>query len=409
MGGVTVTGVGRGVAWAWVVAAVLSCGAEKEGDEDGIVCGLGPKGEAVGCVRIDQAVPFGGVDIGELEVVDLDGDGDEDLLSADGWMILQERGELRVQRVPRLPATWDQIQVGDLEGDGVPDVFLRHEGRILAIVGAAGGAAFLHELPFEGVDLFRVEDLDGDGRSEIATIHLNAMREDVEPPGPWNVLEVWGRDDSGEYSPVKDWRSNRDIETATRMEVLHFEPEGLLDFLFIERGQIVVRPYTVEGHIPQSTRYLFFSKFYAFRDVLRQGRRIAVTIAGSTHPDQDPFVVVEDWRDGRSTIASPVQDEAIHGLATGNLVGDARHEVLVGVSRDGGRPYLDVRCIGNEDKRQFELCGSVALEHVPERLAVLGHDDGAGAMIVYAAEGRLFGMRVEPSAIPDGDPRPGLM
>jgi hypothetical protein len=389
---------GGGTLRAVVCTVLVSCGSDGEPADDGVVCGLSPSGEMAGCVRIKEAVLFAGVEVGHLDVVDLDGDGDEDLLSEDGWMVLQERGELRVQRVPFLPPTWDQLQVGDVEGDGVPDVLLLTGGRVFAIPSPVDAPDSLRPLPFEDVGLLRATDLDGDGRSEIATVHFDVFKDDVEPPGPWNALEVWARDDDGEYSSVKDWRSIPDSEDATRMEVLHFEPEAMLDFLFLKETSVLVRPFAIEQHVGTAPMFLpyVWTKYYVLRDVLQRGRRIAVSITTpypNSHDHHD--VDVHDWRDG-PTLSSPVHDEQIHGLATGNLVGDARHEVLVAVSRDDGRPYLDVKCIGNRDERQFEPCGSVALEHIPERLAVLELGDEEGATIVYAAEGKLYRMDTAP-------------
>ncbi len=118
-----------------------------------------------------------------LEILDLDGDGDPDLVSANEAALLllfneDGRGEFSPPVSVPLPVESRIIASGDVDGDGHKDVAVAHRGGGAVTILRSDGAGGLSpagelELPEEARSL-RLADFDGDGRTDLASAGRSA-------------------------------------------------------------------------------------------------------------------------------------------------------------------------------------------------------------------------------------------
>jgi len=150
-------------------------------------------------VRAHEAVEIPGGEPHDLEVADLDGDGDLDIAVgvAEGLQFFEQIAPTGLPPIPGLPVvegfvavTGDplvdpvsELEVGELDGDGRPDIVARTAGGTTVLRNAGeflfAEVSVLTVEPIPGT--IQIVDFDGDGRQEIVTgglggafVHPNA-------------------------------------------------------------------------------------------------------------------------------------------------------------------------------------------------------------------------------------------
>jgi len=161
-------------------------------DRDGKTVSVLTRDDA-GVFGVTENVPVGELEFKALHAVDLDSDGDQDLVlfGKERFAVLRGRGarrtleEIRAYETPARDAVLSIFGVGDLNGDGGPDIAIVDRGnRGIEVVSYSDANGFkqmlrwpvyekkLHDerRPEGGPHDIVVADFDGDGRNDIALL-----------------------------------------------------------------------------------------------------------------------------------------------------------------------------------------------------------------------------------------------
>jgi len=151
------------------------------------------KRDASGVFGVTENAPVGELEFKALHAADLDGDGDQDLVlfGKERFAVVRARGvrrtleEIRAYETPARDAVLSIFGVGDLNGDGAPDIAIVDRGnRGIEVVSYSDASGFkqmlrwtvyekkLHDerRPEGGPHDIVVADFDGDGRNDIALL-----------------------------------------------------------------------------------------------------------------------------------------------------------------------------------------------------------------------------------------------
>ena len=376
--------------YALLVSLLGSCG-PAVGEQE--VCAIGVFPE---CFELGAAVRLAEVEVEGLEVVDLDGDGRADLLSSDGWMIVQEHGGFRVERVPNLPERWSQVQVGDVDGDGVPDVLVEAGGEIV-VVDDVAVAPRARVLPFSEVKFFRAVDLDGDGRSELGVVRTIYVED-----WPFLVVAPWKWSAAGEYELLHvEYRAAGNDDPWERLDVLRDDARGTPEHVLRSSTEVASTYLDLDGEEGPAVGRGGFLPIYGgapvvLSNVLRNGEVQVVRAGFPTFLSDGPTVLVKNFRVRGGRSETDVSGHPVRAVAAAQLFGDERQEVLVVSAPQDGGPLLEVACFGEDG--ELGVCGGGPLEHEARSLAVVALDGQRGTTIVYAAASGVYAVELEPRA-----------
>ena len=305
-----------------------------------------------------------------LEITDIDGDGAPDLVLTDVagrpgtvggvWMLRQDparRGMFRAaERLVELPRASYQLVVGDVNGDGAPDVVATTSlsgwsGATLLLQDQGHRGSFLAPVTIELTGLsgsnVALGDLDGDGRNDLVfRVHVgvNATALGIrkgQPDGtlgPWVELSAAQRLNS-ELLAVAD--VNRDGHMDI-LETLCCEGGGQVIALVQQQDGGFVRVSTSLAGLPGQEGQVF-------ADLDGDGRPDFAT-AGS-YPLAAEFLsppktesrlhVLRQDGSGAFQVTQTVGLEFADEIAAGDVDGDGLNDLVVFDHR-GGRPMLQV-------------------------------------------------------------------
>ena len=142
-------------------------------DKGGGKAAARPATPAVGLAQLPApgpALAAVGSDASALRIADLDGDGRDDVVVADGsaWRVFPSaRGRYRTLRASNTGA--EAMAFGDVDGDGRDDIVVREGARLVAHDGGREPARDLVRAVGSVADI-RVGDFDGDGRDDLLAL-----------------------------------------------------------------------------------------------------------------------------------------------------------------------------------------------------------------------------------------------
>lgn len=168
-------------------------------------------------------------------LADLTGDGTTDIVTNQGWFEREEDGFTR-HPIP-FPDDWDdetRLSVGDVDGDGVPEVVLTesevnrnarlavashsgdgHDWDVKVVIKASRDRRGLHSL--------QIADIDDDGQNEIVSAEMENGKTDGQQRTPvWFVLS----EDEGKWSEEIIFDANLGAHEA---KVADFDNDGDLE------------------------------------------------------------------------------------------------------------------------------------------------------------------------------------
>lgn len=172
-------------------------------------------------------------------LVDVDGDGDLDLIEANSFrnrLHLWENGRFVAQLtgLPVLLEPTDELVAGDFDGDGNVDLVLAqgerfavdYENRLLLGDGAGGFTERVGAFPAGALDsrAAAAADIDGDGDLDVAVANASAQNQLLLNDGSGLFTEAVG------VVPAR-------IDKTTDVLFLDVEPDGDADLLFINDGE----------------------------------------------------------------------------------------------------------------------------------------------------------------------------
>ena len=306
--------------------------------------------------------------VDHLTAADLDGDGDKELLVVynQDVRVYTHDGEM----LPGWPRTinplarWDTAgqfgpAVGDLTGDGKPEVVARNNIGDVFVWSAAGVA--LPGWPRNLASSYGsvlVDDLDGDGLAEIVTVDSTVRVFDrngaTRPP-------------SGIYTGL-----------TGRIAIGDLDDDGAKEIVVARAGELtVVRgDGTVMPGWPRSLSFGFYCPIPALGDLDADGKREIVVGTGDGH-------VFAFRQDGTTLPGWPrfTKPIVVNSAAIGDIDGDGRPEVVAGVD--------DLRVNGRVENYLFAWRGDgTSLESWPVRYDGAFHAFfGFGAPVIADVDG----------------------
>lgn len=170
-------------------------------------------------------------------LADLTGDETTDIVTNRGWF--ERKGNEFVRHPIPFPDDWDdetRLVVGDVDGDGVPEVVLtesevNRDARLAVAFHDGDGRNWDVEVIIDesrdrrGLHSLQITDIDGDGRNEIVSAEMENGKTDGQQRTPvWFVLSA----DRGEWSEEVIFDANLGAHEA---KVADFDDDGDLEVI----------------------------------------------------------------------------------------------------------------------------------------------------------------------------------
>lgn len=309
---------------------------------------------------IAKQAPGGGTfACGDLDVGDIDGDGDLDVLGfkhpgewdeggAPTEIFWYSNPEWKSHRIGRAPDFIKDVNLVDFNGDGKLDlVTITYEENTLSVFrqDAPDRWSLAHEMVInnlhEGMD---VGDIDGDGDADVTTNGYWLENPAGDLTGPWKVRSI----DKKWHAQGGDWSKNgtkvfcRDIQGDGRVEVFvsHSEraeyPVSWYECRDPKQGQWtehVIAKGLVAAHTLQVFDFDLDGEFDVLTGV---NKNRAKGLGGETWP----AIIYRNQGEGKSWKAHRLTDQGIYNGQAGDVDGDGDFDIIRLPTHDGSRLEL---------------------------------------------------------------------
>ncbi len=309
-----------------------------------------------------------------LRLADLDGDGESDVITRTSRVLQllynEGGGTLSTPEIVRLASGAVAVEVGDVDGDGLPDLLVTHSSsNTVSLLRNQGSRSFAEAVSIptgaSPVDL-ALSDLDGDGDLDFVTANRSSSE-----------VAILDNDGNGGFV---DTNLKLPVSRPTLVETQDLDADGRPDVVVAAEGRVVTFLQDDTG------------SFGAPSEFLTEGVPSSLVVAdvtGDEIPDvltlrglSSTVLVMVGAGDGTFPASFAVAlSDASTAIGLGDLDGDADPEIVA----VGGTDAMTVLWNG-EDIGVSLLSETIAMPPAPHS-ASIGDIDGDGDLDVVTADG----------------------